>query len=102
MNENSPIIILAEKLELSIHNFNNKNQEEQFELLSTYLNQLVQHDFNKLLTILYRIDVSEEKLKAALKNNADDNLSGPVIAKLLIQREQEKIKLRALFSKKNP
>ena len=37
--------------------------------LITYINDCIQHDFNKLVQLLYRIDVSEEKLKYILQLN---------------------------------
>ena len=35
--------------------------------LIAYINDCIQHDFNKLVQLLYRIDVSEEKLKYILQ-----------------------------------
>ncbi len=62
-------------------------------LLSNRINDLILHDFNKLVMLLYRIDVSEKKLTALLKeNNATD--AADIIATLVIERQEEKIKSR--------
>ena len=70
------------------------------EMLATYINQLIQNDFEKLVSLLYRIDVSENKLKNLLQQYADEN-AGKIIAQLIIQRQQEKINSRKQFSKKD-
>jgi hypothetical protein len=63
------------------------------EKLSDHINYLIQHDFQKLVFILYRIDVSEAKLKYLLKENTDKDAS-PIIADLIIERQLQKIKSR--------
>ena len=70
------------------------------ELLTIYANQLIQKDFQKLVTLLYRIDVSEAKLKYLLQLQRDEN-AGNIIAKLIIERQIEKMKSRQQFSKQN-
>lgn len=65
------------------------------ELLAAHINHLVERDFNKLLNILYRIDVSEEKIKKALLDNSDP--AGQVMAELIIERQFEKITARKKF-----
>jgi hypothetical protein len=70
------------------------------ELLTIYANQLIQKDFQKLVTLLYRIDVSEAKLKYLLQLQRDEN-AGNIIAKLIIERQIEKMKSRQQFSKHN-
>ena len=61
---------------------------EQFEVL-----------VNKLISILYRVDVSEEKLKVALQENNNTPISR-VIATMLLKRELEKRKWRTLYEQK--
>ncbi|ATA69354.1 hypothetical protein CGC48_09895 [Capnocytophaga cynodegmi] len=72
---------------------------EQFEVLVSYVDFLIQTDFNKLINILYRVDVSEEKLKIALQENNNTPISR-VIATMLLKRELEKRKWRTLYKKK--
>jgi len=76
------------------------SQGDNFQILADYLNHLVSHDFNKLISILYRVDVSEEKAKRALANKKEDESNGVVLAKLLIERESEKMKYREKYKNK--
>ncbi len=74
--------------------------EQLKEKLSIYINQLIQTDFQKLVSGLYRIDVSEKKLKILLKENGDSE-AGKIIAELIIERQLEKIKSRQQFSRRD-
>lgn len=101
MGTESAVINLANQLEIADQFFNKKSDKEQYELLAKYLNDIIQFDFTRLLNILYRVDIPEEKLKNALNDNHDNLLSGQIIAQLLLEREEEKIRLRAKYSKKS-
>ena len=70
------------------------------EKLSSHINHLIQTDFQKLVSVLYRIDVSEKKLKILLKENGDSE-AGKIIAELIIERQLEKIKSRQQFSRRD-
>ena len=61
--------------------------------LTEKINYLIVHDFNKLIYILYRADINEEKLNKLLAENKKEN-AGKIIAALFIQRQLEKIKSR--------
>ncbi|MET4082906.1 hypothetical protein ABIB40_002870 [Pedobacter sp. UYP30] len=78
-----------------------KDEDEQsIELaLAAYLNELVANDFNKLIGILYRIDISQEKAVAALAEGAETETAGEILASLIINRQKEKIYYRKLYSK---
>ena len=60
------------------------------EKLTSRINLLIQSDFQKLVSILYRVDVSEVKLKHLLKENPDED-AGKIIAELIIERQLQKI-----------
>lgn len=57
------------------------------------LTWLIDHNFEKLLWILYRIDVDEEKLKKILAENSPDE-APEILADLIIARELQKQKLK--------
>ena len=61
--------------------------------LSLKINDLIQEDFQALINILYRIDVDELKLKQALEKSANED-AAIIIAKLIIDRQFQKIQLR--------
>ena len=61
--------------------------------LGSYINQLIQTDFQKLIVLLYRIDVSESKLKQLLQQYPEKD-AGKTIAALIIERQLQKIETR--------
>jgi AraC-like DNA-binding protein len=65
-------------------------------ILASYINDLIQKDFNKLISILYRLDVSENKLRRLLEENTGSD-AGRIIADLVIERQLQKIKSRRQF-----
>lgn len=71
-------------------------RQELKDQLIFYVNHLLLHDFNKLVQILYRVDVSERKLKELLQENPQTD-AALIIADLLIKRQEEKIKIRKAF-----
>ena len=68
--------------------------------LAVFINELIDKDFNKLVNLLYRIDISEQKLKIALQNEDKTISSGKTIAQLIIERQLQKLEFRKKFSKK--
>ena len=69
------------------------SEADLIELLAQKINDLILHDFNKLIAILYRADISEKKLNALLQQ-ASDEPAGRLIAILFIERQLQKIKSR--------
>jgi len=61
--------------------------------LAKYINHLILVNFEKLVSLLYRIDVSESKLKQLLKDHPGED-AGKIMATLIIERQMQKIKLR--------
>ena len=68
--------------------------------IGIYINQLIQTDFQKLITLLYRIDVSENKLKQLLQQQPQEQ-AGKIIASLIIERQLQKIISRKQFTQKD-
>ncbi|MGG9970999.1 hypothetical protein ACQ33O_04315 [Ferruginibacter sp. SUN002] len=77
----------------------NTSFEELRKLLAEHINFLIKTNFEKLVSILYRIDVSEPKLKQLLQETTED--AGNVIADTIIERQLEKIKSRQQFSQRD-
>ncbi len=69
------------------------SSEELKEKLTAFINDLINHDFEKLVFYLYRIDVNESKMKKLLNRRRGENAAG-LIADLIIERQTEKIKSR--------
>jgi len=89
-------LIIDIKKEMAIELPDSIDLNELKEKLTQHINYLIQHDFEKLVALLYRIDVNEKKLKELLQRYSDNN-SGEVIAELIIERQLEKIKTRQQF-----
>jgi hypothetical protein len=66
--------------------------------LIAFINDCIQHDFNKLVQLLYRIDVSEEKLKYILQLNPNED-AAKLIAAVIIERLAATKAARASFSR---
>ena len=59
---------------------------------------LLDNDISKMMNILYRTDVDEEKLKKLLISNSDLP-SATVIADAYINRQKEKVETRKKYSR---
>ena len=70
------------------------------QVLIDKINDLINNDFQKLVAVLYRMDVSEIKLKQLLNENPGTN-SAIIIADLMIERQEQKIISRQQFKKKD-
>jgi hypothetical protein len=85
------IPILRQSMEIDLPQ--NISFELLKERLSSHINFLIQSDFQKLVSILYRVDVSETKLKNLLKENQGFDAAN-IITDLIIERELQKIRSR--------
>lgn len=70
-----------------------RNNTDFFEKLSAAINILIIHDFERLVSILYRLDINEAKLEYLLAQKTEENASD-TIATLIVQRQLQKIKSR--------
>ena len=96
--ENAELIRMLNN-ELTIDLIEQISYSELHTQLADYINQLIKNDFDKLIAYLYRIDVNEEKLKTLLQQKPDED-AGNIIATLIIERQEQKIKLRKQFSRR--
>jgi hypothetical protein len=69
------------------------SSEELREKLVAHINYLINHDFEKLVFYLYRIDIDETKMKHLLVQREGENAS-ELIADLIIERQIQKIESR--------
>jgi Mg/Co/Ni transporter MgtE len=65
--------------------------------LANAINELIKNDFSKLVQLLYRIDVSEAKLKYILQAHPNED-AGKLIAAVVIERLTATKKAREMFS----
>jgi hypothetical protein len=81
---------VSEQLEINITGIDHSVARQ---VLAEKINEIINKDFQKLISILYRVDVSEQKLRKLLQENANTD-AGVLIADLMIEREEEKIRSR--------
>ena len=88
---NELIHIINEELNTELPQ--NTSEEDLLQKLSEFINHLIQTNFQKLVLILYRVDVSENKLKQLLQAESGED-AATIIARLIIARQIEKINSR--------
>ena len=72
------------------------SEEDLERALSAVIHRMIDHDLEKLFSILYRLDVNEQKVHAALRKN-NDIAPHIAIAKLIIKRHKEKLESRLKY-----
>lgn len=87
---NSMEIALPEQLSL----------EDLREKLTAHINHLINHDFEKLVFYLYRIDINEAKMKQLLDRQQGEHAAA-LIADLIIERQLQKNKSRREFRQRD-
>lgn len=75
----------------------NQGGELNRDWLAGRINELLTHDFQRLVSILYRVDVDEIKLRYLLAKHPDTD-AGIIIADLLIERQLQKINTRSGYN----
>lgn len=85
------ITLLQNYLSIDLHD--PANEMELLLRIQKKVNTLIENDFQGLTNILYRIDVSEQKLKQLLQENEDEDAAA-IIAGLIVERQKEKIQSR--------
>jgi hypothetical protein len=93
---NNEPLLLSLQNEMGIDLAEKTTQQPMLDALTSYINELIQHNFQRLVQLLYRIDVNEARLKHLLRENKDKEAAS-IIAALIVERLQEKIKTRAKF-----
>ena len=68
--------------------------------LAAYIHGLISSDFNKLVFILYRLDINEKKLKELLASQPGMD-AGVLIGDMIIERQLQKIQLRKKYRQDN-
>lgn len=67
--------------------------EELFEQIEPHINQLIISNQQKFMSILYRIDLSDEQIKKAVTENSSEPFSA-IVSDLIIKRELQKVVIR--------
>jgi len=87
---------LTELFQLKLH----RDKTDFINHLALEINALILHDFNTLVSILYRIDINESELRKMLQQYAHVD-AGYIIAQLIIDRELQKAELRRKYKRED-
>lgn len=68
--------------------------------LAARINRLITDDFSGLINLLYRLDISEAKLKKLLSEHPQED-AGKIIADLIVERQQQKLQARQQFHRED-
>jgi hypothetical protein len=86
MESKEPLILLASELGLSE---THPDPAQLRESIERRISELISTDINRLILLLYRLDVNEKKLTAALEENTGSDTAA-VITSLVIERQMQK------------
>ena len=73
--------------------------QELFQQILPLVDEMLNDDYIKLMSLLYRIDIEEDFLNKKLKENAQAD-TDEVIADLIIKRELQKVIIKDMYSAK--
>ncbi len=74
--------------------------EEMFRQLAVYITQLIENDYHKLASLLYHIDLGEDKIAQAGEQHPEWGIAD-IITELVIHRELKKVLMRNYFKQKD-
>lgn len=84
-------------LEVDMEFENEKNGFGRLEdFLTKQVNYLLDHDLNRLLNALYRIDIPEETTKELLQSSQQGEIARN-LARAIIEREKQKVLIRQRY-----
>lgn len=98
MKDNIEILANQLQKDIQLEIADRKSHNEIRNALVDHINYLINHDFEKLVFILYRIDVNEKKMKELLADQNGEN-AAMLITDLIIERQLQKIEGRKKFPK---
>ena len=88
MNSTDTILNLARVTDMAL-----VQSPEWYGQLVNAVNDLMEHDFNALIQLLYRLDVDEQKIRTSLAANPGTD-AAQLIAQELLLRQLQKLKSR--------
>lgn len=95
MKDEQPLQTILNKLDITLDQGDYSSAKQ---MVIQKINDLIQNDFQRLVSILYTIDVSEKKLKQLLKENTSTD-AAVIITELMIERQLQKIRSRQEYKK---
>ncbi|MHB1921735.1 MAG: hypothetical protein ACYCOO_05805 [Chitinophagaceae bacterium] len=96
--ENDPHLLLAARFlerEFLIPPYGESSREQLLSLLRERVSQLLDQDVDRLILLLYQLDIAENKVRQILSPESED--PALELALLILQRQMEKIKSREQY-----
>ena len=76
-------------------------EQELFDLVANEVAYMLEHRLETLFSLLYRLDVSEKKTRAALDPSAEE-AANICIARLIIERQKQRIFTKQHYKQPKP
>ena len=95
MNQN-PNELLAKNFELSLPDDEPVSEERLFQILADQIAYMIEFRMEYLLSLLYRNDVLEHKINAAL-SPANEDPANIALAKLVMERQRERMATKKAY-----
>ncbi|TDQ13685.1 hypothetical protein DFQ04_3409 [Algoriphagus boseongensis] len=73
------------------------SEEKALQILTKAISQLMDRNFERLLQICYRVDLSENKLKQILHESEPEKVASD-LAQALWERQKQKVEIRRKYS----
>ena len=71
-------------------------EQELFDLLADQVAYMIEHRLEALFSLLYRLDVSEAKIREALAPEAEE-IANVAIARLVLERQKQRIHTKNFY-----
>jgi hypothetical protein len=88
--------LLQKDFEIDLHSLE-LSEQQLLKLLEKAIHYLLNQDFEKLLQICYRIDISEHLLKKILNESPPEEM-GKELAQAILNRQMQKASIRIKYS----
>ena len=88
--------LISRDLELGNTEDDKLTEERLLQLITDRVDWLIEHNLELLLSSLYRLDVSEQKINQALLPT-NDLVPAQAIAKLILDRQKQRIRTRLTY-----
>ncbi len=85
---------LSQSLDLELSD--NLSMDDLENVLAAHVNSMMTTDMNRLLNMLYRLDIDETRLRQMLEQNTGTD-AGSIVARLIIERQIQKLQARQNF-----
>lgn len=91
------VLLLCDKIGIEVSE--TVEPTDAYAQMVDYIEQLADENFNTLVALLYRLDISEDRVRLVIMQNPGVS-AGKLITDLMIEREQEKIISRAKYKQR--